>query len=370
MAIVSTLIKSFDWFTTITTLLILLTSYIVYTTHFYPTYISPLRHIPGPPNKSKHNKRNIPFLGLFFDIIRNEAGVTFREWTEQYGGILCYNSLFNKQTVHIADPEAIHHVFGTHAYKYPKPDRVIRVLGSVLGMGLLLVEGDLHRKQRKMFNPAFSHKNVKEMVPSMSSPAQYLAKIWENRVDESESNDKSIEMNVVPELSACTLDIIGLVGFGFDFEGLARPGNDVVKAYDEYFSSKTAPILQFFRHYVPYYSKLPFKHNRDRMQSVRSVDRVTCQIIREKRAQVAAASAKLNGAVEERKDLMSILIRANEASEDRMLTDDDLKAQVSRLQNKKNDLVNVLCPIAALFEKPQQSLILTLSTNIHHALPC
>lgn len=81
--------------------------------------------------------------------------------------------------------------------------------------------------------------------------------MWEDRVDESEANDKSIEMNVVPDLSACALDIIGLVGFGFDFEGLPRPGNDVVKVYDEYMSSKTATILQFFRHYVPYYCMLP-----------------------------------------------------------------------------------------------------------------
>ncbi|KAG9062793.1 hypothetical protein KI688_005099 [Linnemannia hyalina] len=57
-----------------------------------------------------------------------EAGVTFREWAEQYGGILCYKSLFNSQIIHLADPEAIHHVFNTHAYQYLKPDRVIRVM--------------------------------------------------------------------------------------------------------------------------------------------------------------------------------------------------------------------------------------------------
>lgn len=76
------------------------------------------------------------------------------------------------------------------------------------------------------------------------------------------------------------------------------------------------------------------------MQGVRSVNRVTCQIICEKRAQFAAATAaavalaKGDGVVEEGKDLINILIRANEASEDRILTDDDLKAQVSRRHNK------------------------------------
>ncbi|KAH7043506.1 cytochrome P450 [Linnemannia elongata] len=241
MSIVATLVKSLDFYSTLTSLLILLSSYVFYITFLYPDYISHLRNIPGPPNISKHNKRNLPFLGLFFDVIRREAGVIFREWTEQYGGILCYKGLFNSQVIHLSDPEAIHHVFNTHAYQYPKPDRVIRVLSSAIGAGLLLVEGDVHRVQRKMFTPAFSHKSIKQMVPSMAGPAECLVKMWEKRIDESET--KSVEMNVFTDITSCTLDIIGLTGFGFDFEALAKPGNVVVKSIEEYFNQKIKNFL-------------------------------------------------------------------------------------------------------------------------------
>ncbi|KAF9094417.1 hypothetical protein BGX23_002137 [Mortierella sp. AD031] len=290
MASISTLVTSVDFYTSFGTLFALLSSYIFFKVYVLPNYVSPLRHIPGPPNKSKYNRYNIPCAGLFFDVLRQEAGVPYREWIEQYGGIVCYRGMFNTQNVLLADPQATQHVFRTHDYKYPKPDRVIRLMSSAIGKGLILVEGDVHRQQRKMIGPAFSDQNIKEMVPVMAVPAEYLGKMWEDR-------------------------------------GLTRPGNNLVKAYSEYFSSSTS-IIQFFRHMIPHYNEIPFRHNLRRKESIRAVGRVTSQIIREKRAQ---ATSKDRAEQDGGKDLMSILMRANEqvgSAEDGKLTDAELKAQI------------------------------------------
>ncbi|KAG0217699.1 hypothetical protein BGX33_009840 [Mortierella sp. NVP41] len=313
MASISTLVTSVDFYTSFGTLFALLSSYIFFKVYVLSNYVSPLRHIPGPPNKSKYNRYNIPCAGLFFDVLRQEAGVPYREWIEQYGGIVCYRGMFNTQNVLLADPQATQHVFRTHDYKYPKPDRVIRLMSSAIGKGLILVEGDVHRQQRKMIGPAFSHQNIKEMVPVMAVPAEYLGQV-------TRAND-------IHELGSCTLDIIGLAGFGFDFQGLTRPGNNLVKAYSEYFSSSTS-IIQFFRHMIPHYNEIPFRHNLRRKESIRAVGRVISQIIREKRAQ---ATSKDRAEQDGGKDLMSILMRANEqvgSAEDGKLTDAELKAQI------------------------------------------
>ncbi|KAF9130828.1 hypothetical protein BGW39_002582 [Mortierella sp. 14UC] len=257
---------------------------------------SPLRHIPDPPNKSKYNKNNLPFLGLFFDIICNESGVTFRGWTEHYGGVICFKAIFNTQVVHIADPEAIQHVFYIHTYKYPKFERVVCVLSESMGIGLLLVEGDVHKQQRKIFTAAFSHKSVKELVPRMADPAEYLSKLWMKRIDESE--DKSIEMNVMPDVASCALDILGLASFGYDFEALTVPRNAIIKGFDEYFSRKIPTLIKLLRHYVPVY---------------REFDRICRQIINEKRAKAAATLA---AGGQEDNDLLSLLLRTNEFPED------------------------------------------------------
>ncbi|KAF9130830.1 hypothetical protein BGW39_002584 [Mortierella sp. 14UC] len=308
----------------------LLSTYIFYKTYLYPTFLSPLRHIPGPPNKSKHNKYHIPLLGLFLDLINEEPGRKYRDWIEQYGGIFCYRSLFNAQQVVIGDPKAIQHVFSTHAYDYPKPERAIRLLSQVIGKGVLLVEGDVHRKQRKMLNPAFSHKHIKEMVPTMAVPAEMLGRMWEERVDQ--SKDNVVEFDIANDLGACTLDIIGRAGFGYDFQALTVPDNELSHAYRQLFIS-ASPMIQLLRLFVPFYVDIPFKHNRIRKQSARTIDKATTRIIQEKRAQIVARGS-LDGVDGDRgdgNDLMSILIRANEQAgslDDGKLTDTELKAQI------------------------------------------
>ncbi|KAI1301024.1 hypothetical protein EDD11_005860 [Mortierella claussenii] len=327
-----------DPLTTLGTLVALLSSYVFYTTYLRPNFLSPLRHIPGPPNESKYNKYHLPFVGNFLDILREESGVPHREWIEQYGGLVCYRGLFNTQRVLLADPKAIQHVFGTHSYNYPKPSRVVQLLGQIIGRGVLLAEGDAHRRQRKMLNPAFSHKHIKEMVQIMAVPSALLAKMWEERVDEvGEGN--SIEFDVTADLGRATLDIIGLAGFGYDFKALTEPDNELSSAYRELFYS-SSNIIQLLRAFIPSYINIPFKHNRRRQQAIQAIDRVSIKLIADKRAQALAKEneSKLRGQhektgeqEEDGKDLMSILVRGNEhvgSLEGGKLTDTELKDQI------------------------------------------
>lgn len=324
MPIASTLMRSVDPITTIGTLFALLSSLIFYKTYLLPNFLSPLRHIPGPPNKSKYNKYNLPFLGNFPDILNEEAGIPHRQWIEQYGGIVCYRGLFNSQRILVADPKAIQHVFNTNSYKYPKPSNLVRLLGKVIGHGVLLAEGDVHRKQRKMLNPAFSHKHIKDMVHIMAGPAETLGRQWEEQVNR--SGEKPFELDITVDLGSCTLDIIGLSGFGYDFQALTNPDNEMSMAYRELFYKETTSA-QFLRVFIPYYSDLPTKGNLDRNRAIKTIDRVAMQIINEKRA---LANAQ-NPDEDDSKDLMSILIRGNEqvgSLEDGKLTDTELKDQV------------------------------------------
>ncbi|KAF8936316.1 hypothetical protein BGZ47_009563 [Haplosporangium gracile] len=325
MPIASTLMRSVDPITAISTLFALLSSLIFYKTYLLPNFLSPLRHIPGPPNKSKHNKYNLPFLGNFPDIIKEEAGIPHRQWIEQYGGIVCYRGLFNNRRILLADPKAIQHVFGTNSYKYPKPSNLVRLLGKVIGHGVLLAEGDAHRKQRKMLNPAFSHKHIKDMVHIMAGPAETLGKQWEEHVDR--SGEKPFELDIVADLGSCTLDIIGLSGFGYDFQAMTNPDNEMSMAYRELFYKETTST-QFLRAFIPYYGDLPTKANLDRKKAIETIDRVTMRIINEKRA---LANVKNSDGDDSNKDLMSILIRGNEqvgSLEDGKLTDTELKDQI------------------------------------------
>ncbi|KAG0045934.1 hypothetical protein BGZ83_008843 [Gryganskiella cystojenkinii] len=329
MPVASTLLSSvigqIDPLSALSTIVAFVSSYLIYTTYIHPTFLSPLRHIPGPANKSKYNKYRLPWIGNMVDILAEEAGVPHRQWINQFGGIVMYRGFFGRQRILVADPKAIQHVFNTHSYNYEKPDRVKRLLGQVIGNGVLLAEGDAHKKQRKMLNPAFSHRHIKDMVPVMTIPAETLSKIWEEK-----AGDEGIEFDITRDLNHATLDIIGMAGFGYNFQALTDPNNELALAYSELFDT-TSTRVQFLRAMIPIYIHIPFEHNRRRKAAIRSIDRYTSRLIVEKKAQAQDRSTSSSENENDGKDLMSILIRGNEqvgSLEDGKLSSKELQDQI------------------------------------------
>lgn len=53
----------------------------MYQLFLYPYWLSPFRHVPGPPLGN-------PVVGQFGNIIRGEAGIVQREWSKQYGPVV------------------------------------------------------------------------------------------------------------------------------------------------------------------------------------------------------------------------------------------------------------------------------------------
>ncbi|POG69879.1 hypothetical protein GLOIN_2v1438014, partial [Rhizophagus irregularis DAOM 181602=DAOM 197198] len=74
----------------------------------------------------------------------------------------------------------------------------------LLGDSLLFAEGDDHKIQRKMMNPAFAYSNIKEMVPIFIHVSSILKGLIENEINQGNSN-----INLTPYISKAALDIIG-----------------------------------------------------------------------------------------------------------------------------------------------------------------
>lgn len=94
---------------------------------FYPTYLSPLRHIPTVPG--------FPLWGHFYTIITTECGVAQREWHAKYGGIIRYYFPFGAERLSIADDDAIKQMTVRNPYNFPKPVRAKMWMMPVLGEG-------------------------------------------------------------------------------------------------------------------------------------------------------------------------------------------------------------------------------------------
>jgi cytochrome P450 len=70
--------------------------------------------------------------------------------------------MFNKPSLFIADPKLIQEITLNKAYDFTKPSNA--AIFSLVGRGLILAEGEDHKRQRKMSNPAFMYNNVKVII--------------------------------------------------------------------------------------------------------------------------------------------------------------------------------------------------------------
>ncbi|CBQ69575.1 related to Cytochrome P450 [Sporisorium reilianum SRZ2] len=196
----------------------------LYRTTIYHYYISPLRHLPGPKPK--------PFLGNMAEFVGKPGAGAEMSWSRQFGKDGVYRStfLFGREAVHFQRPKALRQILVEDPYSYPKPALAWKLLGLIAGYGLLVVEGDTHRKMRKTMNPAFSLTNLQEQFPVYYNKIYHLVKILKKQVDESPDDHAIIDCD--KWVSKALLDIICVTAFGYEADSLHNPDNELASGYE------------------------------------------------------------------------------------------------------------------------------------------
>jgi cytochrome P450 len=106
-------------------------------------------------------------------------------WVEECGQVFCLRGLFQRPSLQLIDPVAMTHILGSqHAYSFPKPASSQEFLLKFLGPGLVSVEGDVHRHQRRIVSPAFSTSAIKDLTPLFFRHANRIRKRFEEMVDQ------------------------------------------------------------------------------------------------------------------------------------------------------------------------------------------
>ncbi|GAA5976836.1 hypothetical protein JCM10908_005646 [Rhodotorula pacifica] len=219
---------------------------------FVAPLFSPLRGVPGPP--SEH-----PLWGNLRPLIDEDPGRAHADWSEKYGGVVRYRGLLGGDRLVLTDPAALNHVLTANTYDYAKPDEVRGDLAMVLGKGVVFAEGEAHRRQRRLMNPAFAPSNLKAMTPGFFSLAHQLRDIWAAKITSGEidqrawkdeqtaaayassSREGEAVIEVSDWLTRLTLDAIGKAGFGYDFRALSLESDALAGAFASLFSPRGDP---------------------------------------------------------------------------------------------------------------------------------
>ncbi|KAI9320451.1 cytochrome P450 [Dichotomocladium elegans] len=280
----------------------------------YRLYLHPVNRIPGP------SPDWIPFVGNMRQIMREPPSAPHRAWTRQYGKVVSYYGPWNEPRILVTDPGIVKQVLMTQQYDFEKSDRVKRSLMPVVGEGVLLAEGDLHRQQRKLLNPAFSVRALRNLVPAFIVPARQLRDRWTKELVE----DQPTEIIVSNGLSRVTLDVIGIAGFGAEFQtvldGLpTTSGGRLSQAYMNIFSGDNS-LARFLNIFVPFFRRIPTKGNLEFRHDIETLHREAMTLVEQGRK-------NLSNDRNSDKTLLSLMMREVDSETGKGMSTKDLQAQ-------------------------------------------
>ncbi|KAF7299959.1 Cytochrome P450 [Mycena chlorophos] len=288
-------------------------------------YFGFARLIPGPKPASL-------LYGNLKEIEAEEFGLAQERWLREYGHTIKYRRMFGRQRILTTDPKAVNH-FLTHYFVYKKPTAQSYTLGRLLGNGLLIAEGDEHRKQRKILNPAFGPAQIRGFTDLFWQKSLELRDVWDAQISASPAGVATID--ALSWTARATLDIIGLGGFNYDFNALHPKGDE-----SELGSAISSVLFglargEMWRLLKIWYPVLRvFRSNLDNQMDAaqNTMTRVAKQLVQESKNEMAAnGTFTADGSASRAKDLLSLLLRANTAKdvpEAQRLTDDDVVAQI------------------------------------------
>ncbi|KAJ6529281.1 cytochrome P450 [Mycena capillaripes] len=278
----------------------------------YQELNSPLRHLPGP--------KGHPIYGL-----RQASSTALREnWVQMYGRTLRYTSFFGLSRLYTTDTKALNHFLTNHnIYQRPPPSRYL--LSRIVGQGILVTEGEVHKRQRKIMSPAFGASQVRELTPIFLAKSIELRDIWATQ-----AVNGTVRVDALSWLNKATLDIIGLAGFNYNFNSLgAEQPTELAKAFAAISQASTKlSALHILQALVPALRVIPTKFQTTSRTSQETMARIGRQILRESKNEMTESGTFEQGRA---RDLLSLLVRANTAKdipEGQRLSEEEVLAQV------------------------------------------
>ena len=258
-------------------------------------------------------------------------------------GLIRFPGFFNVDGTIVTDPAALADILVHKSYDFQKPGPLRKFLSLILGDGLIVVEGDEHKFQRKHLMPAFSFRHIKNLYPIFWAKSVEMCYGIASEVNDKQtpySNEKKpahpqgvVEINHVRVLRASrlpltnadfkfsqwanktTLDIIGVAGLGRDFNAIKNPDDELVKAYEEILEPTTEKAVFFalnvlFPRWV--IAALPWSLNNRLKKTTDALKNFCLQVIGEKKETI-----KLQG--EDSVDILSLLMKSNDFADENLV---------------------------------------------------
>jgi cytochrome P450 len=165
---------------------------------------------------------------------QNELLAWMQENHRRFGGI--FQGMAYGTTVYVVrEAQYVEHIFRRNWQNYTK-GRAIKRIALLLGSGLMVSEGELWKRQRRMLQPAFHDKMIANLADTITQANLALLERWEHAAKHNAS------VNATYDISLVILEIVLKAIFGDDYPEVA---SQFIILSDE--PGRTLQFAQMFR---------------------------------------------------------------------------------------------------------------------------
>ena len=233
-------------------------------------------------------------------------------------GLILFRGYLHRTTyLLLTSPDTLFEVLNTKPYDYHKPAPAKRFLRRVLGNGLINVEGNEHKRQRKSVASAFTGKNIRDLVPIFWSKANHFVTAAAATMDVttatgSKSRSGTVEINALAQ--RITLDIIGKACFGRDLNTIVNSDDELAQQYAVILDPGRRQYQTLFfliNAFLPEWlvKIIPWERNQEVIRASQNLRTISRRIIAEKRAAIAEKNV-------EGVDILSVLMKSRTFDDD------------------------------------------------------
>lgn len=155
-------------------------------------------------------------------------------------GIIHLNGLLGSEQLLLTTPAALNEALIQRPYDFEWPEGDSNFLQRILGHGLITAEGQDHKRQRKQMAHIFGVQHIRNLYPlfwkkSMDFTKEITRELIQERSDDDQSPLVSGVTDVCGWAQRVSLDIIGEAGFGWTFNTIHNPDNELARSFEQIF---------------------------------------------------------------------------------------------------------------------------------------
>ena len=250
------------------------------------------------PTKKKARPPAVNYLRLF--AMRRDPLGAFQSLAREHGHVVRFKGLYTAYL--LTDPSDVERVLQSNAHNYVK-GRNYKKFRDSTGDGLLVSDGELWRRQRRLAQPAFHRRHLDAFAAVMAREAEAQVARWRPLAARNEIFD------VAEEMMRLALRVVGLTMFSTDLTAEADVigrSLDVIRAH----------AIRRMWQPVSIPANWPTPGNLRFRRALADGDRVINSMI----------DARRSGRVEN-EDLLSLLVKARDEETGAGMSDEQLRAE-------------------------------------------